>query len=415
MKQFFLMAIAMTLTFCYFQIAQSQAQRLAGANGWLLPVASNVLSSDEAMHLQRGSVNAWDITTPKGSSVWPMAPGKVSYAGCNNSGGYGCWVLVDHSDGFSSVYAHMVEGSIQVASGQQVDQWTELGTVGWTGKTSFGPHLHFEIRHTSGRQRVDRYFPLAAMNKCDFCKADGLVGNEQGTRQMVTMPRSLSISADFIRLWILAGLIWAAFVAYVIGLNNQLFFFSFGNGSFLALVVVILTSGAWLPRLVPEMPVALQTPAQVAQQAPMQSTDAWQIAYAAMRHWEGTKCVHDPVRTFRGVTQNTFDGWRRSQGQPTGDVCQISEQEAEQIYYQNYWVRSGANRMPRGLAITHFDFAVNAGVGRAAKAFSQCKTDVRCYNNYRENFYRSLRSFSTYGAGWLNRLASIRSLTEGRG
>ncbi|MEM7133112.1 MAG: peptidoglycan DD-metalloendopeptidase family protein [Chloroflexota bacterium] len=398
-----------------------QTQRLQGANGWLLPVTGNVLSSDEAMHLRRGSVNAWDLTVPNGSRVWPMADGIVQYAGCNNAGGYGCWVLVDHADGYSSVYAHLMLGSIQVQRGQQITQGTVLGGVGWTGKTSFGPHLNFEIRHTSGRQRIDRYFNVGQMNKCDFCEATGrpansvtVTGPHQQQHIAVQQP-GLTLSADFIRLWILAGLIWAAIVTYVIGLNDGLLWFSFGNGSFLALIVVILTSGVWLPRLVPEMPIAAQETAQIAQSAPIQSTDAWQIAYAAMRHWEGSKCVHDPSRTFRGITQNTFDSWRRSQGQPTGDVCTISEQEAEQIYYQNYWVRSGANRMPRSIAITHFDFAVNAGVGRAAKAFSQCRTNVRCYNNYRENFYRSLNSFSLYGAGWLNRLASIRSLTEGKG
>ena len=139
--------------------AQSDyGQRLQGRNGWLTPVATRILCSDEEKHIGRGSVNAWDLCAPNGSAIYAMAPGIVEYAGCNNAGGYGCWVLLNHADGYSSSYGHMISGSIRVRQGQQVDANTLLGQIGWTGMTSFGPHTHFEIRKDGQFIRIDQFF-----------------------------------------------------------------------------------------------------------------------------------------------------------------------------------------------------------------------------------------------------------------
>jgi hypothetical protein len=144
---------------------------------WLAPVVNPLLSSDEDDHLARGSVNAWDLSVPLGTPVYPMAAGTVEYAGCNNAGGYGCWALIRHTSGYSSIYAHMLDeggGKIWVRTGQQVLMWTVLGRVGWTGMTSFGPHVHWEIRNDQfGRQRNDQYFSRAAIPYCKFCPANG--------------------------------------------------------------------------------------------------------------------------------------------------------------------------------------------------------------------------------------------------
>lgn len=142
---------------------------------WLVPVANALLSSDEHDHLRRGSVNAWDLTMPLGSPVYAMAAGEVTYAGCNNAGGYGCWALIDHGDGYRSLYAHLMDegnGTIWVKSGMRVTAWTVLGRVGWTGMTSFGPHVHWEIHHTQqGRMRNDHFFSRTAVSYCKFCAA----------------------------------------------------------------------------------------------------------------------------------------------------------------------------------------------------------------------------------------------------
>jgi len=160
------------------QLWPSVGGRAVSRDGrWLVPVAAPLLSSDEDDHLRRGSVNAWDLTVPLGTPVYPMESGRVSYAGCNNAGGYGCWALIEHDNGYTSIYAHLLDeghGTIWVKAGERVTAWTVLGRVGWTGKTSFGPHLHWEIRHsTQGRLRNDQFFSRAAIPYCKFCPADG--------------------------------------------------------------------------------------------------------------------------------------------------------------------------------------------------------------------------------------------------
>lgn len=150
---------------------------LSRSGQWMVPVIGGVLSSDEDDHLGRGSVYAWDVSAPYGSFIFPMAAGKVSYAGCNNAGGYGCWVLVDHGDGYLSLYGHMIDeggGRVRVTTGDKVSSWTPMGRVGWTGMTSFGPHVHWEIHHSQqGRVRNDRFFSRASIIYCKFCSADG--------------------------------------------------------------------------------------------------------------------------------------------------------------------------------------------------------------------------------------------------
>lgn len=77
-----------------------------------------------------------------GDTVYPMEAGKVTQAGRDFTG-YGNRVIVEHENGFETLYAHL--SKIEVAVGDQVDPFTEIGKVGITGRTT-GPHLHFEIR-----------------------------------------------------------------------------------------------------------------------------------------------------------------------------------------------------------------------------------------------------------------------------
>ena len=58
-------------------------------------------------------------------------------------GGYGHTVILDHGDGFSTLYAHL--SSYNVSVGDTVAAGRTLGAMGSTG-LSTGPHLHFEIR-----------------------------------------------------------------------------------------------------------------------------------------------------------------------------------------------------------------------------------------------------------------------------
>lgn len=67
-----------------------------------------------------------------------------------NSGGYGNYVMVDHGNGYTTLYAHLRTGSIVVKLGQRVSQGQALGTMGSTGRST-GIHLHFEIAGLGGK------------------------------------------------------------------------------------------------------------------------------------------------------------------------------------------------------------------------------------------------------------------------
>ncbi len=78
-----------------------------------------------------------------GAPVYATRAGRVISAVTSDSG-YGIYVLIDHGDGYSSLYAHM---SVRyVSTGDTVAKGQMIGRVGDTGN-SRKAHLHFEIRY----------------------------------------------------------------------------------------------------------------------------------------------------------------------------------------------------------------------------------------------------------------------------
>ncbi|EKD88826.1 MAG: peptidase M23 [uncultured bacterium] len=57
--------------------------------------------------------------------------------------GYGYHVIVDHQNGYQTLYAHLSD--IYVSADQAVAKGSVIGRMGSTGRSS-GPHLHFEVR-----------------------------------------------------------------------------------------------------------------------------------------------------------------------------------------------------------------------------------------------------------------------------
>jgi murein DD-endopeptidase MepM/ murein hydrolase activator NlpD len=99
-----------------------------------------------------------DFTPGQGTNIQSIADGVVSFVQSSDNGGLGVHVIVDHViDGqkVSSVYGHMLAGSITVTEGQVVKVAQPIGQVGNTG-TSTGAHLHLEIR-LNGTTPVDPY------------------------------------------------------------------------------------------------------------------------------------------------------------------------------------------------------------------------------------------------------------------
>ena len=101
-----------------------------------------------------------DFNAPSGSPAWSIADGVVTLAS-PGSGPFGVHVVVQHLiDGevVTTLYAHMLTGSLAVGVGDSVTAGQAVGGVGCTGSCT-GTHLHFEI-HPGGGAPVD---PVAWM------------------------------------------------------------------------------------------------------------------------------------------------------------------------------------------------------------------------------------------------------------
>ena len=112
-----------------------------------------------------------DYAAPTGTAVRSVGDGMVDFAGVQN--GFGNVVIVKHSSGHTTVYAHL--SRIAVARGQKVSQGQNLGAVGSTGWAT-GPHLHFEFRVNGMHQdpmtiaRQSESVPVSAAAKPAFDK-----------------------------------------------------------------------------------------------------------------------------------------------------------------------------------------------------------------------------------------------------
>lgn len=93
-----------------------------------------------------GNHKGVDICAAAGTPIYASAGGTVTKAGYEKAGagtGYGYSVIISHSGGYTTVYAHCL--SLVVHAGQTVKQGQLIGYVGSTGRSS-GNHCHFEIR-----------------------------------------------------------------------------------------------------------------------------------------------------------------------------------------------------------------------------------------------------------------------------
>lgn len=84
-----------------------------------------------------------DIATTMGTPVVAADSGRVIVAGWPDNTGYGNRVIIDHGNGFITLYGHL--SKISVSAGQTVKRGDQIGLEGSTGRST-GPHLHFEIR-----------------------------------------------------------------------------------------------------------------------------------------------------------------------------------------------------------------------------------------------------------------------------
>ena len=110
-----------------------------------------------------GSHTGTDIAGPEGTPIVAAADGVVTTAyhwngivtrGDWNS--YGNYVVIDHENGYSTLYGHMIYFVVNV--GEYVEAGQVIGYMGETGY-AFGDHLHFEMFGPNGRFNAHAAFP----------------------------------------------------------------------------------------------------------------------------------------------------------------------------------------------------------------------------------------------------------------
>jgi murein DD-endopeptidase MepM/ murein hydrolase activator NlpD len=99
---------------------------------------------------------AVDIGAWTGSPVKAADGGYVAVATGGWNAGYGNHVIIDHGNGFVTLYAHL--NSIFVKPGENVASGQQIGTVGNTGNST-GSHLHLEIRYQGVPRNPLNYLP----------------------------------------------------------------------------------------------------------------------------------------------------------------------------------------------------------------------------------------------------------------
>ena len=133
--------------------------------------------------------------------------------------------------------------------------------------------------------------------------------------------------------------------------------------------------------------------------------------------------------TNRGVTQAVYNAYRKIRGRGMQSVKFITDDELRAIYKFQYWDKVQGDFLPTGLDYAVFDFAVNSGVGRAAKylqavlgvaqdgqigartlaAITKPVNTINALCDRRMGFLRNLRTFLTFGKGWSRRVQDVRA------
>ena len=149
----------------------SQIAKVPSESGylWPLPASYNTLSSlyGNRIHpITRKPNNhtGIDLPAPAGTHIYAAKSGVITTSTYNRS--YGNYVMVSHSDGSSTLYAHMSKRN--ATQGATVKQGAVIGYVGTTG-SSTGNHLHYEVRVNGNRTDPVNYY----RDKTLYARASG--------------------------------------------------------------------------------------------------------------------------------------------------------------------------------------------------------------------------------------------------
>ncbi len=121
------------------RVLTPDAGAVSATGTWIWPAAGRITQPWRPWH------TAIDIANKAGGSILAADSGRVVVAGWPDNFGYGNRVVIDHGNGFRTLYAHL--SKFNVVAGQSVKRGDVLGAMGSTGRST-GTHLHFEIRQT---------------------------------------------------------------------------------------------------------------------------------------------------------------------------------------------------------------------------------------------------------------------------
>jgi len=111
-----------------------------GNGTFIWPGTQKFLSGTD--YLPQANHPAIDIAAGLGTAIYAVDSGVVVYSGWNDWG-YGNLLIIDHGNGWQSIYGHLFQ--VNVSCGQGVTQGQVVALAGSTGNST-GPHLHFELQ-----------------------------------------------------------------------------------------------------------------------------------------------------------------------------------------------------------------------------------------------------------------------------
>jgi murein DD-endopeptidase MepM/ murein hydrolase activator NlpD len=123
------------------RVLTPDAGAVSATGSWIWPASGRITQRYLAWH------KGIDIANKSGGAILAADSGRVVVAGWLDNAGYGNRVMVDHGNGYQTLYAHLSKISVKV--GQSVKRGDVLGSMGSTGRST-GTHLHFEIRTSRG-------------------------------------------------------------------------------------------------------------------------------------------------------------------------------------------------------------------------------------------------------------------------
>lgn len=121
--------------------------------------------------------------------------------------------------------------------------------------------------------------------------------------------------------------------------------------------------------------------------------------------WEGgySNDPNDPGgETKYGISKRSY---------PELDISKLTLKQAEKIYYENYWLKTGCDQLPYPFNIVVFDTAVNMGRRRALE-FLNAYNDWRDYLLKRLYTYSKFKQAKLYFRGWANRTLDLYDLIK---